>query len=189
MTDKEVLFIFEELGALLKGHFKLSSGLHSQTYLQCALVLQHPPIAERLAKTLAGKFAGEQVDCVVGPALGGVTWAYEVARALGVRGIFTEREEGKMALRRGFSILQGERVLVVEDVVTTGGSTKELIDLVRSRGGIVVGVGCVIDRSAGTVEFGANFHSLAKVEAKAFNQGECPLCKEGEPVTKPGSRK
>lgn len=189
MTDKEVLFLFEELNALLKGHFKLSSGLHSEKYLQCALVLQHPAIAEKLARTLADKFKDEKIDVVIGPALGGVTWAYEVARALGVRGIFAEREEGAMTLRRGFSIDEGERVLVVEDVVTTGGSTKEVIEVVTARGGVVVGVGSVIDRSDKPVDFGVRFKSLAKVNVRTFKEHECPLCKAGTPAVKPGSRK
>jgi orotate phosphoribosyltransferase len=189
MTEKEVLFLFEELNALLKGHFKLSSGLHSEKYLQCAIVLQHPVIAEKLAKALAVKFEGEKIDVVIGPALGGVTWAYEVARAIGVRGLFTERVEGKMALRRGFSIKEGERVLVVEDVVTTGGSTKEVIEVVKALGGIVVGIGSVIDRSDKAPDFGVKFASLAKVRVETFEEAKCPLCKKGIPVTKPGSRK
>ena len=189
MTEKEILFLFEELNALLKGHFKLSSGLHSEKYLQCAIVLQHPVIAEKLAKTLAEKFAGQKIDVVVGPALGGVTWAYEVARALGVRGIFTERDEGKMTLRRGFSVNEGEKVLVVEDVVTTGGSTKEVIDVIKTFGGLVVGVGSVIDRSDKPVDFGVTFKSLAKLDVKTFKEHECPLCKAGTPAVKPGSRK
>ncbi|MFA5085735.1 MAG: orotate phosphoribosyltransferase, partial [Candidatus Omnitrophota bacterium] len=123
MTEKEVLRLFEKFGALLKGHFKLSSGLHSEKYLQCALVLQYPDIAEKLSKALVNKFFSRKIDVVIGPALGGVTLAYETARALGVRGLFTERQDGKMVLRRGFSISKGEKVLVVEDVVTTGGST------------------------------------------------------------------
>jgi orotate phosphoribosyltransferase len=189
MTEKEVLFLFEELNALLKGHFKLSSGLHSEKYLQCAIVLQHPAIAEKLARTLADKFKGEKIDVVIGPALGGVTWAYEVARALGVRGLFTEREDGKMTLRRGFSIKEGEKVLVVEDVVTTGGSTKEVIEVVKALGGIVAGVGSVIDRSDKTVDFGVTFKSLAKVDVRTFKEHECPLCKAGTTAVKPGSRK
>lgn len=189
MTEKEVLFIFEEMSALLKGHFKLSSGLHSEKYLQCALVLQYPSVAERLAKALAEKFAGEKIDVVIGPALGGVTWAYEVARAVGVRGLFTEREEGKMSLRRGFSIRDGERILVVEDVVTTGGSTREVIELVTRSGGKVVGVGSIIDRSSGTAGFDVPFKSLAKVDVKTFKEEACPLCKAGGKAVKPGSRR
>ncbi len=189
MTAQEVLGLFEKSGALLKGHFKLSSGLHSEKYLQCALVLQYPDIAERLSKALAGKFSKEKIDVVIGPALGGVTLAYEVARAVGSRGLFTERQDGKMVLRRGFSIAKGEKVLVVEDVVTTGGSTKEVIDLVRSFGANVVGVGSIIDRSSAGIDFGAPFRPLAKVAVETFEEDKCPLCKRDTPITKPGSRR
>jgi len=189
MTEQEVLGIFDKYNALLKGHFKLSSGLHSEKYLQCALVLQYPDIAEKLSEELAGRFSQEKIDVVIGPALGGVTLAYEVARACGCRGIFAEREEGALKLRRGFSIEKGESVLVVEDVVTTGGSTKEVIELVKKCGGIVVGVGSVIDRSDKRVDFGAHFEALAKVKVETFNEKECPLCKKGIAVAKPGSRR
>jgi len=190
MTEKDVLNIFEANEALLEGHFRLSSGLHSEKYLQCALVLQYPDIAERLSAALAEKFSKtEKIDLVIGPALGGITLAYEVARALGARGVFTERQDGAMVLRRGFSIKNGERVLVVEDVVTTGGSTKEVIDVVKNSGGIVIGVGVIIDRSSDKIDFGVRFESLAKVKVETFKEGECPLCKNNIPVTKPGSRK
>lgn len=189
MTDKEVLGLFEKYGALLKGHFKLSSGLHSEKYLQCALVLQYPEIAEKLSKALADKFSGQKIDVVIGPALGGVTLAYEVARAIGVRGLFTERQDGKMVLRRGFSVSKGEKALVVEDVVTTGGSTKEVIDLVKSFGADVVGVGSIIDRSGAGIDFGVAFKPLAKVEVETFEEAKCPLCKKETPITKPGSRR
>jgi orotate phosphoribosyltransferase len=196
MTENEVLKLFDKYGALLTGHFKLSSGLHSEKYLQCALVLQHPDVAEKLSGELTKKLSEglpsgsrTKVDVVVGPALGGITLAYEVARSLGVRGLFTERHEGKMVLRRGFSIGKGENVLVVEDVITTGGSTKEVIDVVRSLGGKVVGVGSIIDRSSQAVDFGVPFHALAKVRVETFEEKDCPLCKKDIPVTKPGSRK
>lgn len=189
MTEKEVLDLFDKYGALLKGHFKLSSGLHSPMYLQCALVLQHPDASEKLAKAVAEKFSKEKIDAVVGPALGGITLAYEVARALGVRGIFTERHDGRMLLRRGFTIEKGGKVLVVEDVVTTGGSTKEVIDLVKDAGADVVGVVCVIDRSGIKIDFGAPFHSLARVKIETFKEEACPMCKSKIPVTKPGSKK
>ena len=187
MTQDEVLEIFNKHNALLTGHFRLSSNLHSEKYLQCALVLQYPDVAEKLSKELAGKFSGK-IDVVVGPALGGITLAYEVARALGVRGIFTERQDSKMVLRRGFSIAKGENALVVEDVVTTGGSTKEVIEVVKYLGGKVVGVGSIIGRSDSAIDFGAPFYSLAKVKVLSYKEGECPLCKKGIPVTKPGSR-
>ena len=189
MTEQEVLGIFDKNNALLKGHFKLSSGLHSEKYLQCALVLQYPNIAEKLSEELAGRFSQEKIDAVIGPALGGVTLAYEVARVCGCRGIFAEREEGVLKLRRGFSIEKGEKVLVVEDVVTTGGSTKEVIEVVRDLGGKVVGVGSIIDRSDENIGFGVTFHALAKVKVRTFKEEECPLCKNGVPLTKPGSRR
>ena len=188
MTEKDVIGIFEKNNALLKGHFKLSSGLHSERYLQCALVLQHPAIAEDMAKALAAKFAGTRIDVVVGPALGGVTLSYEIARALGVRGLFTERDGGKMVLRRGFAIGAGEKVLVAEDVVTTGLSTKEVIDAVKTHGGVVVGVASIIDRSDIKPDYGVRFESLAKVKIQTYRPEECPLCKEGSPAVKPGSR-
>lgn len=188
MDEKEVLELFEKNHALLTGHFKLSSGLHSQKYLQCALVLQHPDIAAKLAKALAKRFSDEKIDFVIGPALGGITLAYEAARACKCRGLFAERQGGAMVLRRGFSIAKGERALVVEDVVTTGGSTKEVVNLVQAMGGVVAGVGCVIDRSSGPVDFGIRFESLAKIKVDTFEEGSCPMCKQGKPVTKPGSR-
>jgi len=189
MTEKDILKLFDKYGALLTGHFRLSSGLHSGKYLQCALILQHPDIAAKLAKEIAGKFSKEKIGVVVGPALGGVTIAYEVARALGVRGIFTERSEGAMVLRRGFEIKPGENALVVEDVVTTGGSTKEVIDVVKRSGGKIAGVGCIIDRSGGNAAFGARFESLTRIEIETFDEKLCPFCKKGEPLTKPGSRR
>ena len=189
MKDKEVLELFNKYGALLSGHFKLSSGLHSEKYLQCALILQHPDVTEKLAKALAEKFSKEKIDVVIGPALGGITLAYEVARALKVRGIFTERQEGKMLLRRGFSVEKGEKALVVEDVITTGGSTKEVIGVVKSSGGVVAGVGSIIDRSDSVIDFGAKFIPLAKIKVETYKEDACSLCKKNIPVTKPGSRK
>lgn len=189
MTEKEVLGLFEKHGALLKGHFRLSSGLHSERYLQCALILQHPDIAAKLADALKGKFKSGRPDLVVGPALGGITLAYEVARSFGVRALFTERQDGKMVLRRGFSIKEGEKALVVEDVVTTGGSTKEVIDLVGSYAGKVIGVGAIVDRSAGKAGFSAPFKALAGIDIETFEESSCPLCRKNIPITKPGSRK
>lgn len=188
MTEQVVLEIFHEKHALLTGHFKLSSGLHSQNYLQCALILQYPDIAEKLAKEIAKKFSKEKIDFVIGPALGGVTLAYEVARALRVRGLFAERQDGAMTLRRGFTINKGEKALVVEDVITTGGSTKEVIKLVKGAGGIVVGVASVIDRSSEPVDFEAPFVSLARIKVETYKEADCPFCKLNIPITKPGSR-
>lgn len=189
MTEKQVIGLFEKHKALLTGHFRLSSGLHSEKYLQCALILQHPDIAAKLSKELAAKFSKDKIDVVIGPALGGITLAYEVARVIGARGLFTERHEGKMVLRRGFSIEKGEKVLVVEDVITTGGSTKEVIDVVKSLGGQVIGVGSIVDRSSQNLDFAAPFVSLAKINIETFEEKDCPLCKKKIPVTKPGSRK
>ena len=152
-------------------------------------MLQHPDLAEKMARELAEKFAGTKIDVVVGPALGGVTFAYEVARSLGVRGLFTERDEGKMVLRRGFNISSGEKVLVVEDVVTTGLSTKEVMSVVKAHGGVVAGVASIIDRSDTKPDYGVRFEALAKVGVKTYRPEECPLCKQGSPAIKPGSRK
>jgi orotate phosphoribosyltransferase len=192
MTQNDVLKIFEENGALLSGHFKLSSGLHSPRYLQCALVLQTPRIAEQLCAALAAKAQSDdrigEIDFVIAPALGGVIVAHEVARALGVRALFTERQEGVMTLRRGFQIKPGERALVVEDVVTTGGSTREVMDVVRALGGVVVGAGSLIDRSGGAVDLGVPRHALAVLEVPTYQPDNCPLCREGSAAIKPGSR-
>lgn len=181
--------VFERCGAFHKGHFKLSSGLHSEYYLQCALVLADPKTAAKLCKKLADKFRGKKIDTVIGPAIGGITVAYEVARSLGAKGIFSEREEGKMTLRRGFKLERGEKVLAIEDVTTTGGSAKEVVELAKSRGAKVVGVGAIIDRSGGKAKFGVPFKALAELDIKTFQPQDCPLCKAGKPITKPGSRK
>ena len=176
------------LGALKQGHFRLTSGLHSDRYMQCAALFEWPEESERLCRALAEKFSGQKVDLVAGPALGGVIMAYEVARALGVPNIFAEREEGKMTFRRGFRVEAGRKVLVVEDVVTTGGSVKEVIGLVRAAGGEVVGVGSVVDRSGGRADIGVPFHALMTLDATAWKEEDCPLCGEGVPIVKPGSR-
>lgn len=191
MTSDEVLATFAESGALLNGHFLLSSGLHSPSYLQCALVLQHPSLAELLSTELAHKLteiAGGRIDLVVAPALGGVIVGHEVARALGVRALFTERRDGAMALRRGFAIQPGERCIVVEDVITTGGSTREVMNVVHSLGGDVAAVGSLIDRSGGAVDLGVPRQALAVLEVPTWLQAECPLCASGSVAVKPGSR-
>ncbi|MFA5147732.1 MAG: orotate phosphoribosyltransferase [Candidatus Omnitrophota bacterium] len=189
MNRKAVMDIFRKCGALHKGHFKLSSGLHSEYYMQCALVLADTKMSAKLCKELARKFKGSKASVVIGPAIGGITAAYEVARALGIKGIFAEREEGKMTLRRGFSIEPGERAIVIEDVTTTGGSAREVADLVKSLGAKLVGVGAIIDRSGGKAKFSVPFKSLAKLKIATFSPEECPLCKSGKPIIKPGSRK
>ena len=192
MTTEEVLRLFEQNSALLSGHFLLSSGLHSPRYLQCALVLQHPAMAERLCAALAAKVNGDdgigRIDLVIAPALGGVIVAYEVARALGVRALFTERQNGAMTLRRGFQIQAGERALVVEDVVTTGGSTREVINAVKAQEGTVVGTGSLIDRSGGNIDLGVPYHALAVLSVPTYSPAECPLCRTGSTAVKPGSR-
>jgi orotate phosphoribosyltransferase len=188
MTNQEILDIFKTTGALLTGHFQLTSGLHSPQYLQCALVLQYPTSAERLGSMLANEFEDKNVAVVVAPAIGGIVVAHEVARVLGTRALFTERESGVMTLRRGFRITPGERVLVVEDVVTTGGSTRETIDAVVRAGGDVVGAGSLVDRSGGTVDVGVPRVSLLTLTVPAYKPDECPLCREGNSTVKPGSR-
>ena len=187
--DQSVLSLFEESGALLRGHFLLTSGLHSPVYLQCALVLQNPANAERLCRDLAERFREEQIQTVVAPAIGGIIVAHETARALGARALFTERESGVMTLRRGFSLSPGERVLVVEDVVTTGGSTRETIDAVRRAGAVVVGAGSLVDRSGGAVDLGVHRSALLSLSVAAYDPSDCPQCREGLPAIKPGSRK
>lgn len=198
-----VLSIFEQTGAYLKGHFRLTSGLHSDEYLQCALVLQHPAIAEQFGRELAAQLGGgekavtQAVDIVMSPAIGGLIIGHEVARALSgrenaqgmnARFIFTERDAGKMTLRRGFSLQQGERVVIVEDVITTGGSTREVIDLARAAGAEVLGAGSIIDRSGGAVDLGVPRIALATLQVRTWKPEECPLCQQGLPVVKPGSR-
>lgn len=188
-TSRRLLAIFRQTGALLEGHFQLTSGLHSPRYLQCALVLQHPQHAEWIGQALGSCFRDERVSAVVAPAIGGIIVAHETARALGVRALFTERESGEMTLRRGFRIDPGERVLVVEDVVTTGGSTRETINAVNNAGGVVIGAGSVVDRSGGAVDLGVRREALLTLDVLAYEPAQCPLCKQGIPAIKPGSRK
>ncbi len=188
-----VLDLFQQTGAYLRGHFRLSSGLHSGAYLQSALVLAHPAHAETLGKALAAKLrdlAGpEGIDLVISPALGGLIIGHEVARAMGLRFLFTERDaDRKMSLRRGFTLSPGERVVVVEDVITTGGSTMEVIEIVRAAGAIPVAAGSIIDRSGGTADLGIPRAALATLKVEAHQPDHCPMCQAGEPVVKPGSR-
>ena len=187
-SDQQLLSILQKTGALLEGHFQLTSGLHSSRYLQCALVLQHPEHAEWAGKAIAAHFSGDAVSAVVAPAIGGIIVAHEVARALGVRALFTERESGLMTLRRGFQIAPGEKTLVVEDVVTTGGSTRETIEAVTRAGGTVVGAGFLVDRSGGAVDVRAPRVALLTLDVPTYEPSVCPLCKEGSPAVKPGSR-
>lgn len=188
-----VLDLFAKTGAYLEGHFRLSSGLHSAGYLQSALVLQYPHFADLLGRKLAAALSPltdhEPIGLVVSPALGGLIIGHEVARAMGVRFLFTERDaDRKMQLRRGFTIEPGEKLVVIEDVITTGGSTREVIDVVRGFGAIPVAAGSVIDRSGGTADLGIPRRSLETLEVPAYDPAECPLCRRGEAVVKPGSR-
>ena len=186
--EAEVARLYESKGALLRGHFRLSSGLHSGVYLQSALILQYPDEARRLGADLADRLRHVAAETVVAPALGGILVAHEVARALGVRGLFTEREEGRMTLRRGFSLGAEERCLVVEDVVTTGGSTREVIACVEATGARVVGVGALVDRSGGQARFDQPFEALLRLSVPNYKPEDCPMCREGRPLVKPGSR-
>jgi len=188
LTKKRVNGILEKTGVLLTGHFQLTSGKHSNKYLQCAKVFQHPDISAEISKDLAEKYDGYDIDIVIGPAVGGIILAYEVARQLEVRALFAERENGIMTLRRGFEIQPGSKVLVVEDVITTGGSVKEVIDVVRSAGGEVVGVAAVVDRSGGKALFDVPFKSAIKIDIEVFDPLDCPMCKSGSKAVKPGSR-
>jgi orotate phosphoribosyltransferase len=188
-----VLDLFEQTGAYLQGHFRLSSGLHSSGYLQSALVLQFPRPAELLGRKLAEALSGwtkrTAIGSVISPALGGLIIGYEVARALGVRFLFTERDaDRKMSLRRGFTVTPGEKIIVIEDVITTGGSTREVIDVVRALGGKAVAAGSIIDRSGGAADVGIPRVALETLSVPVWEPEQCPLCLRGEPVTKPGSR-
>ncbi|NLV32283.1 MAG: orotate phosphoribosyltransferase [Acidobacteria bacterium] len=190
MTQDEVLNMFKQSGALLEGHFLLTSGLHSDRYLQCALVLERPEQAAALGAALAGRLReiGEPPDCVIAPALGGILVAHEVARAAGVRALFAERQDGALTLRRGFGIRPGEKAFVVEDVVTTGGSTRETMAVVTRAGGVVVAAGSLIDRSGGKTDLGVPRTALAVLDIPTYAAEECPLCKAGSRAIKPGSR-
>ncbi len=183
-----VIDTFRRTGALLEGHFQLSSGLHSAGYMQCALVLQHPADAEACGRAIADAVRSLGVTTVLAPALGGIVIGHEVGRALGVRAIFAERQNGTLTLRRGFTLSAGEKVLVVEDVVTTGGSTRETIDVARAEGAVVVGAAAIIDRSGGNPGLDVPFHALAPVALPTYQPEACPLCAAGTQAIKPGSR-
>jgi len=189
MRSEDVLRLLETAGAIRQGHFELSSGQHSGTYIQCALVLQYPEHADKLGRALAAEFHDIKVDCVASPAMGGVVIGHEVARAIGVRAIFVERgATGQMMLRRGFEVNPDERVLVIEDVWTTGGSTCETIRIVEQAGGRVVAAGALIDRSRGRLELPVRAEALLELNVPSFSPIECPQCRAGGEATKPGSR-
>jgi len=187
MTREELLTLFEKVGALQAGHFQLTSGLHSAQYIQCAAVFEYPKTAGKIVKQLVGQLP-KGVDTVIAPAIGGINLGYEVARSLGCRFVFTERENGLMALRRGFALKPQERVLVVEDVVTTGGSVKEVLDIARQHNCTILGVASLVDRSQGKADFEVPFVSLLSMRIETYRPEECPLSTAGQPITKPGSR-
>jgi len=189
LSKEDILAVLREAGVLLEGHFLLTSGRHSDRYLQCANIFRSAKYSEPLCKALAGHFKGDGVDLVIGPAMGAVQMAYEVSRQLGCENFFAEREDGKMTLRRGFEIKPGRRVLVVEDVVTTGGSVREVLDIVRAAGGVIAGVGSIVDRTGGAIDFGVPFRPVISMQVDSWEAGECPLCKKGVAAVKPGSRK
>jgi orotate phosphoribosyltransferase len=188
LSPEEVINEFRKTGALLEGHFQLSSGLHSTVYLQCALVLQFPEKAQSFGRAIAEQFSASGIQLVASPAIGGIVIGHEVARALGARFIWTEREAGEMTLRRGFTVSPGEKTLVVEDVVTTGGSTRETVDALRHAGADVVAAASIIDRSGGSAEVGVPRVALATLKVAAVEPQICDACKLGEPAVKPGSR-
>ncbi len=191
LTRERIEGVLKEAGVLLEGHFLLTSGRHSNRYLQCAKIFRNTKYSEELCASLAEQYKDDNVELVIGPAMGAVQMAYEVSRHLNVENFFTERDEnGAMVLRRGFVIEKGQRVLVVEDVVTTGGSVREVIDLVNKAGGIVVGVGSIVDRTGRKIDFGVPFRAVYSASVESWEADECPLCKEGKlELYKPGSRK
>jgi orotate phosphoribosyltransferase len=189
LAKEEIIKILKDKEVMLEGHFLLTSGRHSGQYMQCAKLFQYADVSEVICKQLAEQFVDIKIDMVAGPAIGGIIMAYEMGRQLGVKNVFAERENGKMTFRRGFEISKGARVLVTEDVVTTGGSVKEVMELIRSLGGEVVGVGSVVDRSNGAVDFGVPFQAALAMEVVSYDPEGCPLCASGIPAVKPGSRK
>lgn len=187
-SPEDILQIFRDCGAVLHGHFRLSSGKHSDTYFEKFQVLQHPDYVQQLCGELAGRFRDDRVDVVVGPTTGGVIIAYEVARQLGTRAIYAEREGDKRVLRRGFTLHEGERVLVVDDILTTGGSVREVLEMLEPYRVQLVGIGVLVDRTGGQVDLGTRTESLLQLVVEAWQPEECPLCHRGEPITEPGSR-
>lgn len=188
MTNQEIIAMLKEAGVLLEGHFLLTSGRHSDKYMQCAKIFQDAKYSVPLCAELVAQYRDENVELVIGPAIGAISMSYEVGKQLGVRNIFAERENGVMTLRRGFTIEKGERVLIVEDVVTTGGSVREVMDLVRDCGGEIVGVGSIVDRTGGKIDFGVPYRSAFSMDITSYEPGDCPICKTGMPIVKPGSR-
>ncbi len=188
MNQEQILEHFRETDALLKGHFILSSGLHSPKYLQCALALQYPKDAEKYARAIGAKLAAEQFDTVASPAIGGLVIGYETAKAMNTRFIWTERQNGEMTLRRGFTVKEGEKILVVEDVITTGGSTRECIEVLEKHGAKVTAAASIIDRSNGKADVGVPRISLVELDVSSYTTKDCPMCHNGIEAVKPGSR-
>lgn len=188
ITNEKALELLKDAGVLLEGHFLLTSGRHSAKYLQCAKIFKDAKLSELLCKELADRLGDNKPDQVCGPAIGAILMSYEVSRQLGTPNIFAERENGAMVFRRGFEVVKGQKILVVEDVVTTGGSVKEVIKLIQDAGGIVSGVGAIVDRTGGKIDFGVPFYSVLSVEVESFDPDNCPICKTGMPAIKPGSR-
>jgi orotate phosphoribosyltransferase len=188
LTRDQLLDLFRKSGALLEGHFRLSSGLHSSGYLQCALVLQLPRTAEIIGREIADRVRELRPTVVLSPALGGIIVGHEVARGLGVRAVFAERQDGVLTLRRGFSLGESDRVLVVEDVLTTGGSTRETMQVARAAGGQVIGAAAIVDRRRAAAPFEVPFHALLEIDLPTCEPDACRQCAQGTPVVKPGSR-
>lgn len=188
LTNEQILEVFHSTGGVLKGHFLLTSGRHSDTYMQCAKLFVEPKQSEKLCCELSKMLAGFNADIVVSPAVGGIIMGYEMARQLGLPNFFAERLDGKMSLRRGFELKKGSRVIIVEDVVTTGGSVKDVVQLVTESGCEVVAVASIVDRSNGKVDFGVPYRALLSMEVTSYEACDCPICKKGIPVYKPGSR-
>ena len=188
----DVFNIFKESGAIFEGHFKLTSGLHSGIYMQCAKLLQYPDRADRLARAAAGILSKDidmgKVDTVISPAVGGILWGYILAFRIEKKMIFTERADGEMQLRRGFGLREGEKVMVAEDVITTGGSVKEVIKICEDNGAEVAGIISIVDRNSG-IDFGYPYYNMLKIDIEIFEPEKCPLCREGQEIIYPGSRK
>ena len=189
LTKEQIIDVLKKADVLQEGHFLLTSGRHSDKYMQCAKIFKHANYTEMLCRDLAEKFKDDDIQLVIGPAIGAITMAYEVSRHLQVENIFAERENGAMCLRRGFMIKPGQRVLVVEDVITTGGTVREVINIVKQAGGVVAGVGSIVDRTNGQIDFGTKYEAVIQVDVQSYTQEECPICKQGIPLVKPGSRK
>lgn len=188
MTNAEIIKTFQDIGALLEGHFLLRSGLHSNRFFQAALLLQYPKVAEKLCIQLADNFRDMKVETVISPAIGGLIVGQEVARALDTKAIFAEKDNDNLVLRRGFQIKKGERILIAEDVITKGGRVQQTVDLVRAHGGEVVGIAVIVDRSGGAVTFDVPHKSLIQLDLATYDPANCPLCKQNIPVVKPGSK-